>query len=185
MLVCYTGMAGPMKSTIREPARSTLAVHWRGAKSEFGIELFHLGTRRVAEVVPHLGLPARGPSPRHACENPSFPRAQRARLRPSRTGFRGVRARPGVQNPEFKTNEPLRNHTRKKNLIGPHPHSAPYWSTGHPTNMSRTRGRLAKSRKSCAFGPPCIKNKPWCNSGRVHRSLFPLAKRPCRLEPSL
>ncbi len=37
-----------------------------GVKSEFRIEPFHLGTRRVAEVVPHLGLPIRGPSRRHA-----------------------------------------------------------------------------------------------------------------------
>ncbi len=37
-----------------------------GGKSEFRIEPFHLGTRRVAEVVPHLGLQVRGPSRRHA-----------------------------------------------------------------------------------------------------------------------
>ncbi len=33
---------------------------------EFIIEPFHLGTRRVAEVVPHLGLPVRGPIRRQA-----------------------------------------------------------------------------------------------------------------------
>ncbi len=37
-----------------------------GVKSELRIEPFQLGTRRVAEVAPHLGLPVRGPSRRHA-----------------------------------------------------------------------------------------------------------------------
>ncbi len=37
-----------------------------GVQSELKIELFHLGTRKVAEVIPHLGLPIWGPSRRHA-----------------------------------------------------------------------------------------------------------------------
>ena len=32
-----------------------------GVKSQFRIQRFHLDTLRVAEVVPHLGLPVRGP----------------------------------------------------------------------------------------------------------------------------
>ena len=41
-------------------------------------------------------------------ENPSSPRAQGARFRPSRAGFGGFRARPGIQNPEFRiASEPL------------------------------------------------------------------------------
>ncbi len=39
----------------------TLSGSLEGVKSEFRIEPFHLGTRKVAEVVPHLGLPVRGP----------------------------------------------------------------------------------------------------------------------------
>ncbi len=50
-----------------DPEQPSLAVHWR-EKSEFRIDPFHLGTRRVAEVAPHLGLPVRGPSRRHALE---------------------------------------------------------------------------------------------------------------------
>ncbi len=76
------GLHGPG----REPARSRLVAFWapncdhskpwgsniwlsgslEGGKPEFRIEHFDLGTRRVAEVVPHLGLPIRGPSRRRA-----------------------------------------------------------------------------------------------------------------------
>ena len=37
-----------------------------GYKLESNMERFHLDTWRVAEVVPHLGLPVRRPSRRHA-----------------------------------------------------------------------------------------------------------------------
>ena len=45
---------------------SLLSGSLEGVTSEFRIEPSHLGTRKVAEVVPHLGLPVRGPSRRHA-----------------------------------------------------------------------------------------------------------------------
>ncbi len=85
-----------------------------GMKSEFRIEPFHLGTRRVAEVVPRLGLLVQDQVVDTPYEHPSSPRAQGARFRPSRIGFRGFRALPGTQNPEFRiANEPLSLRVRK------------------------------------------------------------------------
>ncbi len=46
-------------------------------------EHVHLGTLRVAEMVPYLNLPALGPTRRRAYENQEIPRARDTRFRPA------------------------------------------------------------------------------------------------------
>ncbi len=115
-------------------------------------------------MVPHLGLPVRGPIRRHALRNPSSPRAQGARFRPSRAGFGRFRARPGIQNPELRiANEPL-SHEIALELVC----KADLWCNRHcrmsPVVLERFWGlvwpkKIAKNHKkklnklTLSFGP--------------------------------
>ena len=109
------GVAPPSTHVQQVHGVPSVRKSWVGAKSEFRIELIHLGTRRVSEGwwpkwSPASACQAGGQVVDTPHENPKSPRAQRARFWPSRAGFgRSFRARPGIQHPEFiriANNEP-------------------------------------------------------------------------------